>query len=117
MVVVVVQLGWKNLQLAVEIMNDHQGRMSIGPMCGSGHALGEGCRYGLVGAGVGLSDGLRWLSSSSGGIKVGAGTGYLAGLLGVCHELNAIVCSIVGAPDMCSMEAIEHLTWAAPLDE
>ena len=28
-----------------------------------------------------------------------------------------MLCSILGTPDMCSMEAIEHLAWVAPLDE
>ena len=86
-------------------------------MCGSGRAIWEGCRYGLVGAGVGLSNCLCWPSSSSGVIKVGDGTGSLAILLNVCHELNAITCSMLGAPDMCSMAAIEHLAWVASLDE
>ena len=86
-------------------------------MCGSGRAILEGCRYGLVGAGVGLSDGVLWLTSSSGGIKVGAGTGSLESSFSVYYELNDTVCSILGDPDMCSMAAIDHLTWIAPLDE
>ena len=40
-------------------------------MCGLGRDIVEGCRYVLAGTGVGLSGGLRWLSSSSGGIRWG----------------------------------------------
>ena len=54
-------------------------------------------------AGVGLSDGVSWFTSSFLGIMVEAGTGSLAASLGVCHKLNATMCSILGAPDMCSM--------------
>ena len=86
-------------------------------MCGSGRDMGKGCVSELVGAGVGLSDGLLWLSSSSGGIKVGAGTGSIVGWIGVVPELKANVCSILGAPVMCSMAAIEYLACVAPLDE
>ena len=86
-------------------------------MCGSGRAISEGCRYELVGADVGLSDGVLWFTSSSRGIKMGAGTGSLTSSFVVYHELNTTVCSVLGAPDMCSMETIENLSWVAPLDE
>ena len=86
-------------------------------MCGSRRDMGNLFVYGLLGSGVGLSDGLCWLSSSSGGTEVGAGTGSFVGSLVVCHELKATVCSILGAPVMCSMAAIEHLACVAPLDE
>ena len=86
-------------------------------MCGSGRDREKVCVYGLVGAGVGLSDGLCWLSSFSRVIKVGAGTGFFVDLLGVYHKLKDTVCSILGAPVMRSMAAIEHLTCVAPLDE
>ena len=86
-------------------------------MCGSGRDMGKGCIYRLVGSGIGMSDGICWLSSSSGGIKVGAGTGSFVALLGVGYELKATVCSILGDPVMCSMTAIEHLACVAPLDE
>ena len=86
-------------------------------MRGSGRDTGKGCVYGLVGAGVGLSDGLIWFSSSSERIRVGAGTGSSVGWLGVGHELKATVRSILGAPVMCSMVAIEHLACVDPLDE
>ena len=85
-------------------------------MRGSGCAIGEGCRYGMAGAGVGLRDGV-WFISSSGGIMVGTETGSVAGYLGVCHDTNATVCSILGDPIMCSMADIEHLVWVTPLDE
>ena len=48
---------------------------------------------------------------------MGAEDGSLAESLGVCYELNASVCSILGATNMCSMVVIDHLAWAAPLDE
>ena len=48
---------------------------------------------------------------------MGAETGPLVGSLGVCHEMNATVCYILGDPDMCSMAAIDHILWVAPLDE
>ena len=48
---------------------------------------------------------------------MGAVAGSLADLLGVCHELKDTMCSIFGAPDMCSMIAIEHIVWVALLDE
>ena len=48
-------------------------------MCGSGRDMEKGCVYGPVGTGVGLSDGLLWLSSSSGGIKVGARADSIGG--------------------------------------
>ena len=91
--------------------------MSAEPICESGRSISEYCRYGLVGASLGLSDGVLWFTSSSGGIMVGAGTGSLAGSFGICHELNASVCSILGAPDICSMAAIDYLIRVAPLDE
>ena len=40
---------------------------------------------------------------------VGAETESLASSLGVCHELNTTACSILGAPDMCSMVEIDNL--------
>ena len=86
-------------------------------MCGSGCAISEDCRNGLVGAGVGLSDGILWFTLSSGVIMVGTRTWPLAGSLGVCYKLNATMCSILGAPDMCSMTVIEYLIWVTPLDE
>ena len=70
-----------------------------------------------MGTGVGLSDGLLWLSSPSGGIKVGVGTGSIVGWIFVGHELKATVCSILGASVMCSIAAIEHLACVALLDE
>ena len=48
---------------------------------------------------------------------VGSGTGSLAGILDVYHEPNTTVCSILSASGMCSMAAIEHLAWVAPLDK
>ena len=48
---------------------------------------------------------------------MGAGTGSLAGLLVVYHELKTTVFSILGASDMCSMAAIENIAYVAPLDE
>ena len=48
---------------------------------------------------------------------VGAETRSLADSLGVCHELNDTVCSILGAVDVCFMVAIEHLALVAPFDE
>ena len=68
-----------------------------------------------MGAGVGLSDDVIWLTSSFGGISVGAEAGYLIGSLGVFHEMNDTVCSILGAPDMCSMVVHEHLACVALL--
>ena len=62
-----------------------------------------------MGAGVGLSDVVSWFISSFGVIMVGSQTGSLAGSLGVCHELNATVCYILSAPDMCSIVAIKYL--------
>ena len=62
-----------------------------------------------MGAGVGLSDDVSWFTSSFGGIMVGAEAGSLEGYLGVYHEMNATVCSILGGPDMCFMVAIDHL--------
>ena len=85
-------------------------------MCGSGRAVLEGCRYGLVGVVVGLRDGV-WFISSSGRTMVGAETGSVSGSLIVFHDPNATVCSILGAPGIFSMAAIENLAWVAPLDE
>ena len=46
-----------------------------------------------------------------------AETRSLIGSLDICHEMNATVYYILGAPDMCSMVAIEYLACVAPLDE
>ena len=70
-----------------------------------------------MGPDVGLSDGVSWFTSSFGGMRVGADTGSLADSLGVFHELNTTVCSIMGDPDICSMVTIEYLAWVDPLDE
>ena len=85
------------------------GGISAGSICGSGRAISKGCRYGLVGAGVGLRDGVLWLTSSSGGVKVGAGTGSLVDSFGIYHNLNATACSTLGDPRMCSLGILHGL--------
>ena len=70
-----------------------------------------------MGAGVRLSDSVSWLTPSFGGVRLGTETESLADYLGVYHDMNATVCYILGAPDMCYMVAIEHLACVIPLDE
>ena len=62
-----------------------------------------------MGAGVGLSYSVSWFTSSFGRIMMRSETCSLAGSLGVFHEINDTVCTILGAPDICSMVSIENL--------
>ena len=91
--------------------------MIVGPIRGSVRANSSGCMYGLVGAFVGLRDGVSKLTSSVGGMSMGAGVGSWAGSIDVYHELNDTVCSILGAPIMCSMVEIEYLAYVVPIYE